>query len=138
MPSHMLRKEAPNLDGKEGEERSYTTREPAREVRDFLSDSSVWQRFQEQVGFRKGDIVIVTYFKVGTTLTQNIVYQILHNGKFPSADLAKASPWLDSSFGDHGGMLADLKSQRGQAGNQIAYACGHGPHRSPGALYLRG
>lgn len=98
----------------EVEKMTYPVREPAREVRDFLSDSSVWKRFQTQVGFRDGDIVIATYFKVGTTLTQNIVYQIVHNGKFPQTDLAKVSPWLDSSFGDHDGMLAYLKSQEGR------------------------
>ena len=89
-------------------------RQSTREVRDFLSDSSVWKQFLEQGGFKAGDIVITTYFKVGTTLTQQIVLQILHNGKVPQIDQAKLSPWLDSSFGDHQEMLADLKNQKGR------------------------
>ena len=87
-------------------------RQPTREIRDYLSDSSVWKQFLAQGGFRTGDIVITTYFKVGTTLTQQIVLQILHNGKVPQIDQAKVSPWLDSSFGDHELMLGDLKKQR--------------------------
>jgi len=67
-----------------------------------------------QGGFREEDKVITTYFKVGTTLTQQIVLQILHNGKVPLKDQAKVSPWLDNSFGDHEEMLADLKNQKGR------------------------
>src|SRR5512143_1635342 len=96
MQSHIVGKGASYLDDKDIEGETYDIIQPTREVRDFLSYSGVWKKFQEQVGFRQGDIVIATYFKVGTTLTQNIVYQILHNGKFPQTDLAKVSPWLDS------------------------------------------
>jgi aryl sulfotransferase len=114
MRSQIRRKEALYLEDENIEEESYNIIQPRREVRDFLSYSGVWKKFQERVGFREGDIVIATYFKVGTTLTQNIVYQILHNGTFPQKDLAKVSPWLDSSFGNHEVMLADLKSQTGR------------------------
>jgi aryl sulfotransferase len=114
MQSRSMRREARYLDDKGMRGEPYTIRQSARVVRDLLSDSSVWKRFQTEVGFREGDIVIATYFKVGTTLTQTIVYQILQNGKFPQKDLARISPWLDSSFGDHEGMLADLKRQTGR------------------------
>lgn len=47
------------------------------------------------------------------THSQNIIQQILNNGQdTEGASLSKTSPWLDSSWGDHAGMLATLKEQR--------------------------
>ena len=86
--------------------------QPTTKVRDFLSDSSVWITFRVLDGFREGDIIIAPYFKAGTTLTQCIVLQILHNGKFTQEKMAEISPWLDSSYGDHGKMIAYLKNMR--------------------------
>ncbi|OBK66683.1 glycolipid sulfotransferase [Mycobacterium colombiense] len=86
---------------------------PNRVLRDYLSDSRVWEDFLAQGGFVEGDIVVADPFKAGTTWTQRIVQQILHNGEEPEGGLSDTSPWLDSSWGDHAGMLQVLKEQRG-------------------------
>lgn len=85
---------------------------PTRVVRDYLSNSMVWDDFLTQGGFVEGDIVVADPFKAGTTWTQRIVQQILHNGEEPEGGLSDTSPWLDSSWGDHAGMLEVLKEQR--------------------------
>ena len=56
-----------------------------------LSDSTVWDRLV----FRDDDIVIATYAKSGTTLTQQIVSQLVLDGD-PTVYAASLSPWLDS------------------------------------------
>ena len=85
---------------------------PTRVVRDYLSNSMVWEDFLTQGGFVDGDIVVADPFKAGTTWTQRIVQQILHNGADQNGALSDTSPWLDSSWGDHAGMLNVLKEQR--------------------------
>lgn len=85
---------------------------PTRVLRDYLSDSRVWENFLSQGGFVEPDIVVVDPFKAGTTWTQRIVQQILHNGEDQEGGLSDTSPWLDSSWGDHVGMLKVLKEQR--------------------------
>lgn len=85
---------------------------PARVVRDYLSNSLVWQDFIEQGGFVDGDIVVADPFKAGTTWTQRILEQILENGEEREVPLADTSPWLDSSWGDHAQMLKTLQEQR--------------------------
>ena len=85
---------------------------PTRVFRDYLSNSMVWEDFLAQGGFVEGDIVVADPFKAGTTWTQRIVQQILHNGEEKEGGLSDTSPWLDSSWGDHAGMLQVLKEQR--------------------------
>lgn len=90
---------------------------PARVVRDYLSNSMVWEDFLAQGGFIEGDIVVADPFKAGTTWTQRILQQILDNGEEKDAGLSDTSPWLDSSWGNHAEMLKVLKEQR-EAGNR--------------------
>lgn len=90
---------------------------PTRALRDYLSNSLVWADFLAQGGFVDGDIVVADPFKAGTTWTQRILQQILHNGEEKDAGLSDTSPWLDSSWGDHAAMLRVLKEQR-EAGHQ--------------------
>ncbi|TVS76920.1 sulfotransferase domain-containing protein, partial [Mycobacterium helveticum] len=52
---------------------------PTRVLRDYLSDSRVWEDFLVQGGFVDGDIVVADPFKAGTTWTQRILQQILSN-----------------------------------------------------------
>ncbi|WP_407686707.1 sulfotransferase domain-containing protein [Mycobacterium sp. HUMS_1102779] len=85
---------------------------PSRVLRDYLSNSLVWEDFSAQGGFVDGDIVVADPFKAGTTWTQRIVQQILQNGEEGDGGLSDTSPWLDSSWGDHAAMLATLKGQR--------------------------
>lgn len=85
---------------------------PTRVLRDYLSNSMVWEGFLSQGGFVDGDIVVADPFKAGTTWTQRIVQQILHNGEDQEGGLSDTSPWLDSSWGDHPGMLNILREQR--------------------------
>jgi aryl sulfotransferase len=85
---------------------------PTRVLRDYLSNSVVWGDFLAQGGFVEGDIVVADPFKAGTTWTQRIVQQILQNGEEKEGGLSDTSPWLDSSWGDHVGMLKVLKDQR--------------------------
>ena len=85
---------------------------PTRVVRDYLSNSVVWEDFLAQGGFVEGDIVVADPFKAGTTWTQRIVQQILQNGEEKEGGLSDTSPWLDSSWGDHAEMLKVLKEQR--------------------------
>jgi aryl sulfotransferase len=85
---------------------------PARTVRDYLSSSLVWNDFLAQGGFVPGDIVVADPFKAGTTWTQRILQQILDDGEERGEALSDTSPWLDSSWGDHRGMLAMLRQQR--------------------------
>ncbi|WP_246216874.1 sulfotransferase domain-containing protein [Mycobacterium botniense] len=72
----------------------------------------VWEDFLAQGGFVEGDIVVADPFKAGTTWTQRIIQQILHNGEEKGEGLSDTSPWLDSSWGDHAKMLTVLKEQR--------------------------
>ena len=85
---------------------------PTRVLRDYLSNSMVWEDFLAQGGFVEGDIVVADPFKAGTTWTQRIVQQILQNGEEKEGGLSDTSPWLDSSWGDHADMLKVLKEQR--------------------------
>ena len=61
-----------------------------REYQSHHFDSTMWNDFK----FRDDDIVISTYAKSGTTWMQQIVSQLLFDGKegLPTADM---SPWLD-------------------------------------------
>ncbi|MCI5157615.1 MAG: sulfotransferase domain-containing protein, partial [Candidatus Electrothrix sp. AUS1_2] len=60
-----------------------------RELRNRMMDSSIWNDFD----FRNDDIIIASYPKSGTTWMQQIVGQLLLNGK--EFDLKKISFWLD-------------------------------------------
>jgi aryl sulfotransferase len=79
---------------------------------DFLSDSRIWSRFVNEVGFTVSDIVIADPFKAGTTFTQRVIDQILTNGEESKESLSDKSPWLDSSWGDYDGMLKTLAEQK--------------------------
>jgi aryl sulfotransferase len=85
---------------------------PTRILRDYLSNSLVWEDFLNQGGFVAGDIVVADPFKAGTTWTQRVVQQILLNGEEKESGLSETSPWLDSSWGDHPQMLEILRQQR--------------------------
>ncbi|WNN90162.1 sulfotransferase domain-containing protein [Gloeocapsopsis dulcis] len=72
---------------------SQTINECPRKVRELHNhhfDSTIWNDFQ----FRDDDIIIASYGKSGTTWLQQIVAQLIWNGK-EDLDIAEMSPWLD-------------------------------------------
>ncbi|HEX2591738.1 MAG TPA: sulfotransferase domain-containing protein [Rhizomicrobium sp.] len=80
-----------------------------QKTREFHSnhfDSTVWNDFK----FRDGDVVISTYAKSGTTWTQQIVGQILHNGA-EGLDVGMLSPWLDLRVPPREVKLEGLEAQ---------------------------
>ena len=58
-----------------------------RDLHNHHFDSTVWDDF----AFRHGDIVVATYAKTGTTWTQQIVGQLLHNAA-EGIDISKFRP----------------------------------------------
>jgi aryl sulfotransferase len=60
-----------------------------RDIKNVLMDSTRWNYLE----FRDGDIVVATYGKTGTTWTQQIVGQLVHQGE--DSALFEASPWVD-------------------------------------------
>lgn len=64
--------------------------EKAREFHNHHFDSTIWNDF----AFRDDDIIISTHLKAGTTWVQQIVSQLIFEGRadLPVADM---SPWMD-------------------------------------------
>lgn len=61
-----------------------------RELNNHHFDSTIWNDFN----FRDDDIFISTYAKSGTTWVQQIISQLLFNGK-EGLEVAEMSPWVD-------------------------------------------
>ena len=69
---------------------SYESPVKTRELHNHHFDSTIWNDFK----FRDDDIIIATYAKSGTTWLQQIVSQLLFNGK-EGMEVAEMSPWMD-------------------------------------------
>ncbi len=61
-----------------------------REIHNHHMDSTVWN----EIDFRDNDIVIATYAKSGTSWMQQIVSQLIFQGK-EGLPVAEMSPWVD-------------------------------------------
>lgn len=61
-----------------------------REMKNHHMDSTIWN----DLAFRNDDIVIATYAKSGTTWMQQIVSQLIFDGK-EGLPVAEMSPWVD-------------------------------------------
>jgi aryl sulfotransferase len=77
-----------------------------REFHNHHFDSTVWNDFK----FRDGDIIIGTYAKSGTTWTQQIVGQLLFNGK-AGIPVSEMSPWVDLRFPPREEKLSIIEAQ---------------------------
>jgi aryl sulfotransferase len=69
------------------------------EYQDRQADSTIWNQFQ----FRDDDIIIATSPKSGTTWMQQIISQLVFNGK-EQPEISKVSPWLDCRMYILGGL----------------------------------
>jgi aryl sulfotransferase len=69
--------------------------------------SARWNDFS----FRDNDIVIATWAKSGTTWTQQIVAQLIFNGR-PDAFGMAISPWIDAGFIPNAGEMAAAQTHR--------------------------
>jgi aryl sulfotransferase len=81
-----------------------------RKTRDIHShrefDSTVWDDF----AFRDDDVVVASYPKAGTTWTQQIVTQLLHDGA-EGIDLSTLCQWVDFRFPEKEEKLAMFEAQ---------------------------
>ena len=79
------------------------------EIRDESTievDSRIWKEFE----FRQGDIVAGSYHKAGTTVTQQIISQLIFNGK-EGVPVWEISPWLEFRLVPKEPIMAMLKAQ---------------------------
>ena len=65
-----------------------------RDLKNHHMDSTLWDDF----AFRDGDVVVATYAKAGTSWTQQIVGQLIHQGDAGGASIQNLSPWWDMRF----------------------------------------
>ena len=61
-----------------------------RELQNHHMDSTLWDGFE----FRDDDVIVATYAKSGTTWTQQIVGQLIHQGR-ADVPINEISPWWD-------------------------------------------
>lgn len=77
-----------------------------REMHNHHIDSTVWN----DIKFRDDDIVIATYAKSGTTWVQQIISQLIFDGKenLPTAEM---SPWVDLRIPPKEVKLPEIEAQ---------------------------
>ena len=63
---------------------------------------------------RKGDILVCTPPKCGTTWTQTILAMLLHGGRDTPEPIPVLSPWVDAALGDAEEVASALARQRGR------------------------
>jgi aryl sulfotransferase len=79
-----------------------------REIKNVIADSTRWN----YVTFRDDDIVVATYAKTGTTWTQQIVGQLVHQGRTAAARGVAVGRLSPSAARDPPGRLAAQKHRR--------------------------
>lgn len=77
-----------------------------RELHNHHFDSTIWNDFR----FRDEDIIIATYAKAGTTWLQQIVSQLIFEGR-EGLPVAEMSPWLDLRVPPKEVKLAEVEKQ---------------------------
>lgn len=69
-----------------------------------------WKQFRP----RRGDIMVCTPAKCGTTWTQTMVAMLLNGGPDLPRRLSQVSPWIDSDLAPEDEVLAGLEAQTGR------------------------
>lgn len=76
------------------------------EIQDFARDSHIWNKFL----FRPDDIIVATWGKVGTLWTQQIISQLILQGRDDICPIEEA-PWLEMRITPTEPKLQALESQ---------------------------
>ncbi len=79
-----------------------------RDYQGHMLDSRRWDRFEP----RRGDIVIATSIKAGTTWMQTIVANLIFAGETIPGPIMDLSPWLEMPLEPLDDILATLEAQR--------------------------
>lgn len=78
-----------------------------RELQNVIVDSTRWNGFE----FRDGDVVVGTWSKSGTTLTQQIIAELLSGGAGRALGLS-TSPWIEFRLLPNAVELAEAQTER--------------------------
>ena len=78
----------------------------SREFQNHHFDSTFWNEFK----FRDDDIIVSTYAKSGTTWLQQILSQLIFNGR-EDIEVAEMSPWIDLRVPPKEVKLPQVESQ---------------------------
>ncbi|MBP9883412.1 MAG: sulfotransferase domain-containing protein [Chitinophagales bacterium] len=78
----------------------------SREFQNHHFDSTFWNEFK----FRDDDIIVSTYAKSGTTWLQQILSQLIFNGR-EDMEVAEISPWIDLRVPPKEVKLPQVESQ---------------------------
>src|SRR5262245_48012158 len=73
-----------------------------------IFDSGRWSQFVP----RKGDVVVCTSYKAGTTWTQMICLLLVHKSPQLPARLSDLAPWLDIRVAPIGDVIKNFESQK--------------------------
>ena len=113
-------------------EHTLPTRQSSGERLRLLMDSTRWDNFP----FRDDDIVIGTWAKSGTTWCQQIVTQLIHEGRqgLAAMDLA---PWVDMRVLPFEPMLEQLEAQAHRRCLKTHLPARRHRHLSEGQVHLR-
>ena len=84
---------------------------PAKTLyRGTVTDPVIWRHFRP----RRGDVILATPSKSGTTWVQSIIAMLLAGGPDLPAPLTKLSPWIDANFFNLDDLLKSIDALPGR------------------------
>lgn len=86
------------------------SRPPSRRYGGKIADPDRWHAFEA----RKGDIVVSTPPKSGTTWTQGILALLLSGNPHVDAAISRTAPWIDIATPERDEIIASLNAQTGR------------------------